>query len=240
MSLDLIVANPLSQGPQTVQDQNQTNSSFVIGSAAGVGGGPAGFVGVVGPGGTGATAALTLSTYQINDLLSANAQIAAVDQGDYTAQLVLALQPPGSQGQGPLLPVLQLLPNGAVQMPRLQQPTSGTVDLVIDGAGYVSPQSSSARFKEDIQPLCDDFHKVLLLEPRSFAYKDTGARGIGYTAEEVAEAELHNLVAYDADGKPLGVHYKMLSVYLLELLKEQQAALAEVRSEVAALKGSTH
>lgn len=67
-----------------------------------------------------------------------------------------------------------------------------------------------------------------------------GARGIGYTAEEVDAADLHNLVAYDDEGKPLGVHYKMLSIYLLELLKEQQATLAEVQAKIATLKGVTH
>ncbi len=150
------------------------------------------------------------------------------------------LLPPGTSGQGTPRTILALLPQGGVQMPLLQQPSGGTVDLVIDGNGNVSPQNSSARFKEDIQPLQDDFHKVLLLEPRAFAYKDTGARGIGYTAEEVDAADLHNLVAYDDEGKPLGVHYKMLSIYLLELVKELRTTLTEVQAEVAALKSTTH
>ena len=146
---------------------------------------------------------------------------------------------PGTQGNGPFNTVFQLLPNGGIQMPHLPQPAGGTVDLVIDANGNVSTQNSSVRFKEDVQPLCDDFRKVLMLEPKSFTYKETGARGIGYTAEEVAAADLGELVAFDADGQPLGVHYKMLSVYLLELLKDQQATLAEVRAEITALKAST-
>ena len=107
--------------------------------------------------------------------------------GARSAAMAFNLSPPNSDGQAPPQTVLQLLPQGGIQMPLLQQPTGSTVDLVIDSSGNVSPQNSSARFKEDIRPLQDDFHKVLLLEPRSFSYKETGARGIGYTAEEVAE-----------------------------------------------------
>lgn len=240
MSTDLTVQTGLQPSPQPVVDQDGNMSSLFLGSTPGQGGGPGGFVGIGGPGGSGATATLAISTYPELNQFAPNVQVTATDQGDYSAVLAFNLQVPGTQGNGPFQTVFQLLPNGGIQMPHLQQPSGGTVDLVIDGAGNVTPQNSSARFKEDIQPLQDDFHKVLLLEPRSFAYKDTGARGIGYTAEEVAAADLDNLVAYDADGKPLGVHYKMLSIYLLELLKEQQAALAEVQAEVAMLKGSTH
>lgn len=240
MSTDLVVQNGLNSNPQVVQDQDGNTSSLFLGSAPGQGGGPAGFVGIVGPGGDDATATLAISTYSEIPPLTPNVQITATDQGDFSATLAFNLQVPGTQGNGPFQTVLQLLPNGGIQMPHLQQPGGGTVDLVIDGNGNVSPQNSSARFKEDIRPLQDDFHKVLLLEPRAFAYKDTGARGIGYTAEEVDAADLHNLVAYDDEGKPLGVHYKMLSIYLLELLKEQRAALAEVQAEVAVLKSTTH
>lgn len=238
MSTDLVVPNGLSQTPQAVQDQDGNSSSLLLG-VAGNGGTAAGFVGIAGPGGGGATATLALSTYAEIPSLTPNVQLTATDQGDYSATLAFNLQVPGTQGNGPFSTVLQLLPNGGIQMPHLQQPASGTVDLVIDGAGNVSPQNSSVRFKEDVRPLCDDFSKVLLLEPKSFTYKETGARGIGYIAEQVAEADLGELVAFGADGQPLGVHYKMISIYLLELLKDQQAALAEVRAEIATLKAST-
>ena len=240
MGTDLTVQDPLQQIPQVVLDQDGNLSSLILGAAPLQGGGPAGFVGIAGPGGGGATATLAISTYSELHQLAPNVQVTATDQGDYSAVLAFNMQVPGTQGQGPFQTVLQLLPNGGIQMPHLQQPAGGTVDLVIDGNGNVTPQNSSARFKEDIQPLQDNFHKVLLLEPRAFAYKDTGARGIGYTAEEVDAADLHNLVAYDDEGKPLGVHYKMLSIYLLELLKELRATVDEVQAEVAALKSTTH
>jgi hypothetical protein len=52
----------------------------------------------------------------------------------------------------------------------------------------------------------------------------------------VAQAGLDTLVANDADGQPLTVHYKMVSVYLLELVRQQRGELAALRGEVDALK----
>jgi hypothetical protein len=235
MSVDLTLNNPLSPALQPIQDQNGNTSSLYLSAFQASAAGPAGFVGVLGPGGTGSTATLAISTYS-GEGLAPNVQLHATDQGDYSATLAFQMQPPGGGGTAPYVTPLVLSPHG-IQMPNLPSPAGGSVDLVVDSAGNVARQSSSARFKEDIQPLQDDFHKILMLEPRSFTYKGTSSREIGYTAEEVDGADLQNLVAYDTDGQPQGVHYKMISIYLLELVKEQQAALADVRAEIAQLKG---
>lgn len=241
MGIDLIVQNDLSSTVQIVQDQDQNNSSLALGAAAGITGGESGFVGIVGPGGLGAKATLYMSTFPAGiSQLSPNVEITATDQGLFSASLSFGLQPSGS-GNSPVVTVLTLFPSGGVQMPNLPNlPSSGTVDLVVDSSGNVTTQGSSVRFKEDLQPLQDDFHKVLLLDPKSFLYKETGVRGIGYTAEQVDQVGLTDLVAYGAEGEPMGVQYKMLPVYLLELLKEQQSALAEIRAEIAEMKGSAH
>jgi len=235
MSTDLTLDSPLSPTPQVVKDQQTGNPSSLF-----LGLGPTGFVGIGGPGGTGATATLSISTYSELGSLLPNVQLTATDQGDFSAPLAFNFQQPGGGGVGPYITSLVLLPTGGVQMPNLPSPAASSVDLVVDSNGNVTRQNSSARFKEDIRPLQDDFHKVLMLEPRSFTYKGSCGREIGYTAEEVAEADLRNLVAYDTDGQPQGVHYKMISIYLLELLKEQQSALADIRAEIAQLKGTTH
>lgn len=131
--------------------------------------------------------------------------------------------------------------NGVLVMPLLPNlPAGGVADLVIDSSGQVSVSTSSARFKENIEPLEDDFHRILALTPRSFTYRDSGAPAIGYLAEEVDELELRRLVGYDADGKPLNIDYKMVPVYLLEVVKEQQRAIGELREEIRQLSGSSH
>ncbi|HSF43666.1 MAG TPA: tail fiber domain-containing protein [Thermoanaerobaculia bacterium] len=111
-------------------------------------------------------------------------------------------------------------------------------DLVIDGAGELKINHSSARFKEDIRDLQDDFHKVLSLAPVSFTYKETGEDGMGYLAEDLHEQGLRNLVSYDSEGQPLSVHYRLLPVYLLEVLKEQQRAIESLEEQLGRLSKS--
>lgn len=106
------------------------------------------------------------------------------------------------------------------------------VDVVADASGNLFKQSSSARFKEAITTFRDDFAKVLSLQPVSFRYKDSGHTSVGYLAEDVHEQELPSLVSYDDEGRPESVHYKLLSVYLLEIVKTQQSALSALREQV--------
>ncbi|HEV3050672.1 MAG TPA: hypothetical protein VGX50_10200 [Longimicrobium sp.] len=87
-----------------------------------------------------------------------------------------------------------------------------------------------------MQPLQEDFSKVLLLQPVSFQEKASGARSIGYLAEDVAGHELQSLVAYDSDGQPLSVHYKLLPVYLAEVVKEQHRLIHTLAGQVQALE----
>src|SRR6185295_19107363 len=81
------------------------------------------------------------------------------------------------------------------------RPASGTADLVINASGGIGTKLSSLRFKENVEPLKDDFHKILTLEPKSFSYRDSGDEGIGYMAEDLDDAKLGRLVSYDSDGK---------------------------------------
>jgi hypothetical protein len=230
MSIDLTVPNSLSSGLQPVQDQNGNSSALQLNSS--------GVVAIVGTGGRGATAGLSISTYPYTSPTQPDVQIVATDLSGWTANLAFQMMPQqSSPPKGATYnTVLQLGGNGTVSMPSLPNLPSGNTDLTINAKGVVSPQSSSARFKENIEPLQDDFEKLFRLQPRSFNYRDSGERGIGYTAEEVAQAGLDTLVANDAEGQPLTVHYKMLSVYMLELVRQQRGELAALRSEVDALK----
>jgi hypothetical protein len=100
-------------------------------------------------------------------------------------------------------------------------PTTGGIYYVV----------SSARYKENIQPLQDDFSKILQAEPKSFVYKSTGQKAIGYIAEEFDALGLNNLVTYNNDGQPDGIKYEMVSLYLLEVLKDQVGVIKELKAE---------
>ena len=129
-------------------------------------------------------------------------------------------------------PTATLHVNGTVRL----QGLSGSGDLIVDSSGNVSIQVSSARFKKNIRDLEDDFRKLLSLRPVAFQYKDSGVPSVGYLAEEVAEQGLENLVENDSEGKPVSVRYKMISVYLVELVKQQHALIEQLQEQIAEVR----
>jgi hypothetical protein len=135
------------------------------------------------------------------------------------------------------------------------QPTAGTVfDVSIETAAGVNFQrlgidTSSRRFKEDIKPMDKLSEAIFKLKPVTYRIKKetnpAQPMAFGLIAEDVAEA-CPALASY-LDGQPMGVHYKEMSVMLLnEFLKEhkkveqqqskidnQQASIAELKATVA-------
>ncbi|QQS44650.1 tail fiber domain-containing protein [Candidatus Roizmanbacteria bacterium] len=97
--------------------------------------------------------------------------------------------------------------------------------LVIDSSGNVWKDTSSRKYKVNIQPLNTDFSKILDLKPVSYDFKDTGMHTIGYIAEEVDAAGLKDLVVYDTAGQPDGIKYDRMAMYLLEVVKDQQKSI---------------
>ncbi|HEX8653517.1 MAG TPA: tail fiber domain-containing protein [Pyrinomonadaceae bacterium] len=144
----------------------------------------------------------------------------------------------GQLGIGTTTPSATLDVNGSVRFEGLSVAPGSSVDLVADNQGNVFLQGSSERFKENISELKDDFSKILSLNPISFQSRQTGETGIGYIAEDLQAKDLKNLVSYDAEGNPFSVHYKLMPVYLLEVLKEQQKMIKKLQAEMAELKAS--
>ena len=108
----------------------------------------------------------------------------------------------------------------------------------IDGDGVLYQQSSSRRHKDNIRDLTIDASPVLQLKPVTFQWKSTGDDDFGLIAEDVAEL-IPELVVYDNQDRPNGVKYDQLSVYLLGVVQQQQAAIDRLNEQVtdnAALK----
>jgi hypothetical protein len=95
--------------------------------------------------------------------------------------------------------------------------------------------SSSSKYKEDIRALSDDFHTILSAKPKSFIDKVSGERNIGFIAEEFDELGLNNLVIY-RDGEPDALKYDLVSLYLLEVVKEQVQTTKQLKAENKTLK----
>ena len=63
-----------------------------------------------------------------------------------------------------------------------------------------------------------------------------GQTGIGFIAEEFAALGLTDLVVYDKDGRPDGIQYDRVPVYMLEVLKKQVQATELLRQDNELLK----
>lgn len=104
--------------------------------------------------------------------------------------------------------------------------------VLVNANGTLGTSSSSERYKEDITPAAIDPAAVLQLEPVTFRYKaatleDDAERPteIGLIAERVADAGLEELLYRDKDGRPDGIAYEKLAVYLLGVCKNLAARL---------------
>jgi trimeric autotransporter adhesin len=114
------------------------------------------------------------------------------------------------------------------------------IPVVIDSLGQLGTQSSSHRFKKEIQPMGKSSESILALKPVTFHYKSdkTGTSQFGLIAEEVAEAD-PALVVHDQNGEIYTVRYEAVNAMLLnEFLKEHkkvqehQASITELKSTV--------
>jgi hypothetical protein len=103
---------------------------------------------------------------------------------------------------------------------------TGPLTVKISTDGRLGIQASSARFKNEIQPVNDASEAILALRPVSFRYKkevdSDRARQFGLIAEDVAKVN-PDLVIRGRDGKPFAVRYEAVNTMLLnEFLKEHR------------------
>jgi trimeric autotransporter adhesin len=125
---------------------------------------------------------------------------------------------------------------------------AGGIGVIVDSSGHLGTSTSSARFKEKIQPMDKASEAILSLEPVTFRYKhELDPKGIpqfGLVAEQVEKVN-PNLVARDDRGKAYSVRYEAVNAMLLnEFLKErkrnekQEATIAEQEKQIQALTAS--
>jgi hypothetical protein len=118
--------------------------------------------------------------------------------------------------------------------------TTGNADavaVVIDSAGQLGTVSSSARYKEDIEPMAMRSVALGSLRPVTFRYKRAHTDGskplqYGLIAEEVAEV-FPELVVFDAEGRPETVRYHWLSSLLLNEFQKLSTRHEKVAQQVA-------
>jgi hypothetical protein len=162
-----------------------------------------------------------------------------------------------------------ILANGMIETNSrytMNSSTTGTGTTVIrTSSGELRPQSSTVHVKDNIQTLTVDKNKLFALRPVSYNLKPAlgGDREIGLVAEEV-ETQVPDLVIYGPerqwvgntgipavgpDGRelinpdrqvPWSVRYDRLPVYLLEVIKEQDAAIRRLEERLSALEKASN
>ena len=96
-------------------------------------------------------------------------------------------------------------------------------------------ETSDIALKEDIQPLSNSLANLKQLNGYSYKFKDTGAKALGLTAQEV-EKVYPDLVEGE-EGKK-GLHYSGLIAPLLEAIKELSTEVETLKTKVAALEAA--
>jgi hypothetical protein len=112
--------------------------------------------------------------------------------------------------------------------------------VFIDANGQLGTTKSSARYKEDIQPMGSVSDRLMSLRPVTFRYRqheDDGSQPVqfGLIAEEVAEV-FPELVVNDLEGKPETVRYDLLATLLVSEYQKQGKTTAALAERVASLE----
>jgi len=107
------------------------------------------------------------------------------------------------------------------------------VGVVIDSNNHLGTVTSSARYKENIQPMDKASEAILSLQPVTFRYKKAldpqAIPQFGLVAEQVEKVD-PQLVAYDEQGKAYSVRYEAVNAMLLnEFLKEHRKVEEQAR-----------
>jgi len=119
--------------------------------------------------------------------------------------------------------------------------TTLTGTLVVTGGVGISGQltaatlveTSSVRFKENIEPIKDALSKILNLNGVIYDRKDESSlREAGLIAENVNE-HIPNVVTKDDEGNVYGLQYTKLVAYLVEAVKTLKTELDELKLRTA-------
>lgn len=113
--------------------------------------------------------------------------------------------------------------------PSYDNPLPSGSMLMVNSSGLIARQASSRRYKENIRP-AEVLPQVLDLEPKLWNPKDSTEDDVNYglIAEDLHELGLSHLVVYDNEGRPDGIHYHLLGVALLPIVKSLAGRIDEL------------
>lgn len=109
-----------------------------------------------------------------------------------------------------------------------------TGDVTISGsfAATTVTETSSKRFKKNIEPISNGLSSILQLQGVTFDRVDTEQKEAGLIAEDVLEVA-PELVTYGAENEIHGVNYTRVVAYLIESIKDLKAEIEELKNKEA-------
>ncbi|MEK6303501.1 MAG: tail fiber domain-containing protein [Acidobacteriota bacterium] len=115
---------------------------------------------------------------------------------------------------------------------------SGSLSVCRTVVNELANCSSSLRYKTNIAPFNSGLSLVNRLRPITFDWKTGGMHDLGLGAEDVAAIE-PLLVTYNKDGQVEGVKYDRIGVVLLNAVREQQAQIISLQTQLDELRQAT-
>ena len=123
--------------------------------------------------------------------------------------------------------------------------TNGSsANVFIDSSGYLYRSTSSIKYKRDVIDYDKGIATVTQLRPVYYKSKVNDPDGnpvntqyAGLIAEELDALGLDEFVVKDNTGEVESIHYGNMVALLTKAIQEQQALIAQLQADVAALKG---
>ena len=136
-------------------------------------------------------------------------------------------------GIGTSTPTDTLHVNGRIRVASLGSANTTTVLCRNTAQQIATCNSSSRRYKFNIQDFGSGLELIRRLRPVAYNWIAGGARDVGLVAEEVAVAE-PLLATYNDNGEVEGVKYDRVGVVVINAVTEQQAMIDDQRKTIAA------
>jgi hypothetical protein len=118
------------------------------------------------------------------------------------------------------------------------QTVSGGAAVFVDANGKLGTVTSSARFKENIQPMERASESIFALKPVTFRYKKAidpqRVPQFGLVAEDVEKVN-PDLVLRDKGGKPYSVRYDQVNAMLLNEFLKEHRKVEQMQKQIDAL-----
>lgn len=136
---------------------------------------------------------------------------------------------------------MSLTSDGSIDIPSLEEIGNQRNVQWDEITGQLGFDTSSKRYKENIRNLEVDFQVLLDAIPKTYTrslYPDRWE--IGFIAEDFHDLGLSPLVEYDQLGRPDGIDYDRITIYLVPLLKSQKKEIDELKKELKDVKKSNN